>query len=115
MVKSRREIFVGNTEEARRLLEDLLAKKDNHVQALCYRGKLEPHPARAEQWYKKALAINANYLDAHFGLVGALRNQPNRKQEAELERQRYNDLEKEMQALPKILPEADMTANSELF
>ena len=87
----------GRMDEARALLDRVLAAKPEEPTALLYRGKLEmqtdpPRPEAAEAYFRRALKIEPNDVETHEALYDSLRAQPGRVPEAEAELKRYNEL-----------------------
>lgn len=81
-------VHQARIQEARTLLEGVLQEHADHFDALFQRGKLEltddpPHPAEAESWLRKALAIRPHDTEARFSLYRSLQSQPDREREAE--------------------------------
>jgi cytochrome c-type biogenesis protein CcmH/NrfG len=113
-VLARFESLQGNTEQARRFLDDLLAKKPDHGEGLYERGLLTEDLAEAEKYYRKALAGNEGYLQARFQLYNALLRQ-GRKQEADAENAKYKAYREDLEKLPRLLVEADRLASPDLL
>ncbi len=87
----------GRLDEARGLLDRVLAVKPEEPTALLYRGKLEmqtdpPRPEAAEAYFRRALKVDPNDVETHNALYDSLRAQPGRAAEAEAELKRYNEL-----------------------
>jgi tetratricopeptide (TPR) repeat protein len=73
-------------DEARALLESVLAKHPNHFDALLRRGELEyseRHFAEAERWQRKALEQKSLDPEARYALYLSLRAQGDRPREAQ--------------------------------
>lgn len=80
------------TEDARKLLDDVLAAHPDHFAALRTRGNLERDDGRyadAERWLRKALELKPLDPQARYALHLALQAQPGRETEAEAERRRW--------------------------
>jgi tetratricopeptide (TPR) repeat protein len=76
----------GRTEEARLLLDRVLAASPDSPLALLYRGKLElqaepPRPEEAEKYFQHVLKEDPNSTEALYCLHECLRNQPGREKE----------------------------------
>ena len=87
----------GRLNEARSLLDRVLAAQPEEPTALLYRGKLEmqtepPRPEAAEAYFRRALNVDPNDVQAHSALYDSLRSQPGRASEADAELKRYNEL-----------------------
>ena len=82
----------GRTEEARALLDRVLAVDPKSPLALLYRGKLElqtepPQPQEAEKYFRRLLEEDSNSVEGLYCLHDCLRNQPGReKEDAEVRR-----------------------------
>lgn len=79
-------------EEARALLDTVLKDHPGHFDALFQRGKLEltlEHPAEAEAWLRRAIQVKPHDVEACYSLYRSLQGQPNRQQESECERIRW--------------------------
>ena len=111
---ARSEVLQGKPEEARQFLDDLLAQKPDHIEALYERGMLTEDPAEAEGYFRKALAGNETFLQARYQLFSALLKQ-GRKEDAEAEKNRYKAIEKDLRSLPNLLVEADRYGNPDLL
>ena len=82
----------GRSEEARRLLEEVLAANPEHFAALRQLGKLEREVGRyaeSERWLRKALEQKPLDPLARYSLHLTLFAQPDRQAEAEQERLRW--------------------------
>jgi tetratricopeptide (TPR) repeat protein len=80
------------TEDARRLLDGVLAAHPDHFGALRTRGNLERDDGRyaeSERWLRRAVAIKPLDPQARYSLHLALLAQPGREAEAEAERLRW--------------------------
>jgi tetratricopeptide (TPR) repeat protein len=76
----------GRTEEARALLDRVLAVDPKSPLALLYRGKLElqtepPQPQEAEKYFRRLLQEDSNSVEGLHCLHDCLRNQPGREKE----------------------------------
>jgi tetratricopeptide (TPR) repeat protein len=79
-------------DEARKLLEQVLAAHPDFYPAILLRGNLERGEGRydeAEVWLRKALQLKPQDSTARYTLHLALLAQPNRQQDAEAERVRW--------------------------
>ena len=77
----------GRTDEAKVLLDRILAATPDSPMALLYRGKLElqanpPRITEAEKYFRRVLKGDPNSPEALNGLHDCLRNQPGREKEA---------------------------------
>jgi tetratricopeptide (TPR) repeat protein len=93
-------------EEARALLDAVLKDHPDHFEALLQRGNLEltfGHPVEAEPWLRKALEIKPYDSEARYSLYRSLQRQPDRQQEAERERARWEQEGKKQQRLTSLL------------
>jgi tetratricopeptide (TPR) repeat protein len=82
----------GRVAEARALFDSVLAEHPDHSDALLHRGKLELNnrqPVEAERWLRKATRLKPWDPQARFALYRSLQAQPDRQQEAEKERVRW--------------------------
>lgn len=78
----------SRTDDARNLLDSVLASHPDHFDALVQRGKLEMdggHFAEAERWLKKALEQRPHDPEARYSLYLSLQGQADRQKEAEEE------------------------------
>jgi predicted Zn-dependent protease len=76
LARSHRQL--GNTETARRLLDELLAGNPHHSAALVERGKIAlvvETPAAAEKWFRRAVADYPYDPQSNYLLAQALRKQ----------------------------------------
>jgi len=78
----------GKTDEARGILLKLSTSLEKEPLVFYYLGKLEPDPADAANWYRKALQIQPGNLEARFGLYTSLQ-QAGRSKDAAVELQLY--------------------------
>ena len=95
---------LGQTQEARDLLDGLLADQPEHAHALRVRGEVElaADPAEAERWLRKAVAVAPFEYQAHFLLSQALSRQ---SKDAEAKKQRIvaDDLKDRSERLGDIM------------
>jgi Flp pilus assembly protein TadD len=66
---------LGQSEEARHLLDDMLASAGNAVPALIERGRLDldlKRPEDAERWLRRAVAVAPDDPDTHRALSDCL-------------------------------------------
>ncbi len=85
-------VVQGRIDEARRLLDEVLAANPNHFAALRQRGNLERDAgqyAESERWLRKALEQKPLDPLARYSLHLTLLAQPDRQAEAEQERLRW--------------------------
>jgi tetratricopeptide (TPR) repeat protein len=93
-------------EEAAALLDAVLKDHPDHFDALLQRGSLEltlGHPAQAEPWLRKALEVKPHDKEARYSLYQSLQRQPERQEEAERERVRWDQESKKQQRLTSLL------------
>ena len=114
MVLARFELLQGNQEEAQKYLDELLAKKPDHAEALFEQGMLATDPVQAEAFFRKALTGNENFLQARYQLYSLLLRE-NRKKEAEAEKAKYLAFREDWERLPNLLAEADRLASPDLL
>ncbi len=84
----------SRTDDARNLLDSVLASHPDDFDALVQRGKLEMdgnHFAEAERWLKKALEQRPHDPEARYSLYLSLQGQPDRQKEAEEELARWQE------------------------
>jgi len=95
---------LGRTQEARALLDALLAEQPEHALAMRVRGEVElaADPAAAETWLRKSIAAAPFDYQAHFLLSQALSQQ---SKDAEAKRQRIvaDDLKDRSERLGDIM------------
>jgi tetratricopeptide (TPR) repeat protein len=75
---------LGRDDEARAVLDELLAVVPSDAEALILRGKLEmgrQQPAAAEPWLRKAVKLDPGSLDGAYNLSLCLQQQPGKKDE----------------------------------
>jgi tetratricopeptide (TPR) repeat protein len=85
-------VVQGRSEDARQLLDAVLAAHPDHFAALRQRGNLEREAERfadSERWLRRALEQKPLDPLARYALHLALHAQPDRQAEAEQERQRW--------------------------
>lgn len=95
---------LGQTEQARELLDALLAEQPRNAMALRVRGEVElaADPAAAETWLRKSIAAFAFDYQAHFLLSQALSRQ-NKESEAQQQRITADDLKDRSERLGDIM------------
>jgi tetratricopeptide (TPR) repeat protein len=94
------------TDEARALLDSVLATHPDHFDALFHRGKLEldtSNFAEAERWLRKALERAPRDPEARYSLYRSLQGQPNRQQEAQAELARWEQDRRTGDRLTRLL------------
>jgi tetratricopeptide (TPR) repeat protein len=99
-------IVQSRTDEARALLDAVLKDHPDHFEALHQRGKLEltlGHPAEAEQWLRKAVEVKPHDPEALYSLFRCLQGQPDRQQEADRVRARWEQEGKMQKRLTTLL------------
>jgi tetratricopeptide (TPR) repeat protein len=85
----------GAPDQARQLLDELLAKHPQDVEALILRGKLDmgvDRKADAEVWFRKAHAAQPHNREAVYQLFQSLQGQ-GKKEEAETYRRRVDEID----------------------
>lgn len=78
VAEARAHSFLGQADQARRLLDELLAAQPEHALALRVRGEVELHndrPAAAEPWLRRALAAAPHEYKAHHAFMLSLERQ----------------------------------------
>jgi tetratricopeptide (TPR) repeat protein len=93
-------------EEAQALLDAAVQSHPDHFDALFQRGKLEitrGDAAAAEPWLRKALRIKPHDKETHYNLYRCLQAQPNRQEEAEKERERWDQESTKLDRLTSLL------------
>jgi tetratricopeptide (TPR) repeat protein len=96
----------GETEEAIRLLDALIAAQPEYLSALTLRARLERNRGRAresEKWARLALKQRASDLEALYQLGRALNQQPGRQKEAAEVDARHEKLAETWQHLHELL------------
>jgi tetratricopeptide (TPR) repeat protein len=93
----------GRSEEARELLDKLLALQPENSPALHRRGRLASDLHEQEKWFRKALAIDPSFAEARYGLYTCLQQQRNRNAEAAAELKTYEETVNNWEALRKTL------------
>ncbi len=99
-------VIQSRMEEARELLDGVLKDHPKHFDALLQRGKLEltlGHPAEAEPWLRRATQVKPHETDARYSLFQSLQGQPDRQQEAEGERLRWEQESKTQKRLTTLM------------
>jgi Tfp pilus assembly protein PilF len=79
--------ILNQSDEARRLLEQLLAREPRNGRALGERGRLalqHESAAAAEPWFRRALAELPREVDLHYGLYKCLEGQGKRSEAREV-------------------------------
>jgi tetratricopeptide (TPR) repeat protein len=95
-------LIVGDTKQARPLIEQALDAAPDDADALLLRGKLEcqeGHLSEGEVWLRKALAIRPSDLDMIWELYRCLTRQPGRQKEAEKVHARHRAVEADQRKL----------------
>jgi len=103
LARSRRQL--GDRDEARRLLDDLLVDYPDLAQALAERGKIalqDEQPDRAEVWLRKAVELAPDDKDALFTLIACLEER-NQDEEARLSREKLKKVESDLKRWDEIL------------
>ena len=80
----------GETEEAAKLLDELLVMQPNNARALHERGRLIQAPLQQEKWFRQAIQIDPSFIEARYSLWNCLKTQ-NRSAEAESEKKKYDE------------------------
>jgi predicted Zn-dependent protease len=105
--------LLGQADEARRLLDGLLAARPGHAAALGERGKLALQagmPAEAESWLRQSLAHDPHDRDTNYALYLCLREQGRADEAARVletveqiraNQQRVADLSRQVAASPR--------------
>jgi tetratricopeptide (TPR) repeat protein len=96
-------VMQGRSEEARALLDKLLARQPENSPALHRRGQLAPDPQQQENWFRKALAIDPSFVEARYSLYTCLQQQRNRNAEAAAELKTYGETLSNWETLRKTL------------
>jgi tetratricopeptide (TPR) repeat protein len=102
LAKSRRQL--GETEEARRLLDALLKDQPRHAAALVERGKValeQERTAEAESFLRQAVDLSPHDREGHHNLSIALRSQ-GREDEAEKETARAQEIDADLRHLDRV-------------
>jgi predicted Zn-dependent protease len=98
----------GHTDEARRLLDEMLAAHPKEAVVLVERGKLalnEGQTRSAERWLREAVALQPSVPGAHYSLYLCLSSQ-GKTSEAESFRKRFHELQAEVTRLDVLLRRA---------
>lgn len=106
LVVARYRLVKGDLDEARSLLDRVLAVQPGNASALGMRGQVEldaNQPAGAEPWLRQALKREPFLVTAHHALHTCLRQQGNREPEADAAFRRYEELRKDADRLTKLL------------
>jgi tetratricopeptide (TPR) repeat protein len=115
LAKARRQL--GDRDEARRLLDDLLVDYPNLAQALAERGKIalqDEQPDRAEVWLRKAVELAPDDTDALFTLIACLEER-NQEEEALVSREKLKKVESDLKRWDEILGQlVNMPENADL-
>jgi tetratricopeptide (TPR) repeat protein len=93
-------------DEARALLDSVLATHPDHFDALLYRGKLEMQSgnyAEAERWLRKALERSPRDPEARYSLYQSLQSQENREGDAGEELARWEQYRRNRDRLTRLL------------
>jgi len=105
----------GKSEEAISILNGLLSRQPDNARALHKRGQLAPALAEQEKWFRQALKIDPTYFEARYSLYSCLMNQPDRRQEAQAEKKKYDvarnswiDFKKILEALERKPRDPDL-------
>jgi predicted Zn-dependent protease len=96
----------GKFEEARVLLDQVLAHQPENVTALIYRAKVDlgaNQPARAEVWLRRALRQNELDIDVQNALYDCLRRQPGRAKETAAQLRRCQEVKARTERLGVLL------------
>jgi Tfp pilus assembly protein PilF len=101
----------GKTAEARKVLSQLAARPAPPAQVFYYLGKLAPDPAEAEKWYRKALKLQPNNLEARYALYASLR-QAGRNKEAAEELRVYQAAHKDGEETKKLHDQMERDPNN---
>jgi tetratricopeptide (TPR) repeat protein len=99
---------LGQTEQARQALDDVLARQPRSLAALVARGRLalqDGDPAAAEGWLRPAAALNPSDYQAAFLLCKCLQQQPGKEKEAAEAGTRLEQLEADLARIRDILTE----------
>jgi len=95
--------FQGQPEEATKLLDRLLAQNPENARALHQRGKLAFDLAEQERYFRKAIKIDPSLLEARFSLFSCLGKQPKRREEAQAEHKKYDEMLAELKGFEKTI------------
>jgi Tfp pilus assembly protein PilF len=98
---------LGQRDEARAILRDLLAKNSTNLAALKLLAKveeLEDRYVEAESLCRRLLVLTPYDMDVHFTLFQSLSKQENREQEAEGEKRIYEQLCAYRKRFDELLP-----------
>src|SRR5262249_21668386 len=98
----------GKSEEAISILNRLLSGQPDNARALHKRGQLAQDLAEQEKWFRHALKVDPTYFEARYSLYSCLLNQPNRRQEAQAEKKKYDDARNSWIDFKKILEALEM-------
>jgi tetratricopeptide (TPR) repeat protein len=93
-------------DDARALLDSVLAAHPDHFDGLLYRGKLEIQSGNyveAERWLRKALERSPRDPEARYTLYECLSSQENREQEAEEQLARWEQARRDRERLTRLL------------
>jgi tetratricopeptide (TPR) repeat protein len=96
----------SRTDEARELLDSVLASYPDHFEALHQRGKLELEDrnfAGAERWVRKALERSPRDVEARYTLYRSLQGQADREEEAREELARWKQERQTRDRLMRLL------------
>jgi predicted Zn-dependent protease len=96
--------FLGQQDEAVRLLEDVLSRQPDFAPALAERGKIAlagEEYAAAENWLRQAVVRNSSDRSARYSLVQCLRRL-GREEEAQRQEQQLHRLEADLKRVGTI-------------
>jgi tetratricopeptide (TPR) repeat protein len=99
-------VVASKPDEARALLDEVLASQPDHFAALLNRGKVEletQHPVEAERWLRRTLAQKPHDPEARYALWRSLQLQENRQQEAQEELARWQQERKIQDRLVRLM------------
>lgn len=102
----------SESDAAAAVLDGLLEQKPDETAALLQRGMVEldrSRPADAEPWFRRALRLRPDDLEAQFSLYRALAAQPGRAAEAEQVFKRHEQTRKDLHRLSVLLNQPSAT------